>query len=79
MNGIPEGKLAAFWIIGSLAILFGAWIAGHVEMTLGVTQQSYLIALLIAFLLILFGGLCWVAIAVRIAEEEEIAIEEHSS
>lgn len=77
MKRIPEGKLAVFWIVGSIAILFGAWIVGHVEMTLGVTQQSYAIALLISLLLIMFGGICWVAIAVRIAEEEEVAITEH--
>lgn len=77
MNRIPEGKLAIFWIVGAIAILFGAWVAGHVEMTLGTTQQSYIIALIVSLLLILFGGLCWIAISVRIAEEEEIAIAEH--
>lgn len=75
MPEIPELKLIIFWILGSIAILFGSWIAGHVEQTLGVTTESYALALVVAFLLILFGGFMWIAVAVAVSEEEEIRFE----
>ncbi len=76
MADIPEGRLIVFWIIGALAILFGTWIAGHVETALGVTTGSYALALLVAFLLILFGGLAWIAVAVTVSQEEEVSMEQ---
>ena len=30
---LPEGKLALFWVAGSVLVLAGAWIAGHLEWT----------------------------------------------
>ncbi len=75
MEDLPEGKLIVFWIAGSLAIVFGAWIAGHVETTLGVTTGSYALAIIIATLLIMFGGLSWIAVAVTVAQEKELEIE----
>ena len=63
-------KMALFWVLGTICILFGSMIAGHLEKGLGVDELSYLLALLIAFVLILLGGLLWisVAIAVRLRE-----------
>lgn len=63
----PEGKWAAFWIVGGLLILIGAWIAGHVEFTLGVTPLSYWGAMAIAGVMVLLGGLAWIAVAVSVA------------
>ena len=65
---LPEGKLALFWIIGALAILLGAWISGHLERVLGVTDSSFYGTLFFAFILILFGGLAWIAVAVGVAQ-----------
>ena len=48
---LPEGKLVLFWIVGAIAIVFGAWIAGHVENTLGTTTGSYVLAIIISLLL----------------------------
>lgn len=72
MADVPEGRLIIFWIMGSLAILFGAWIAGNVERALGTTDLSFILALIVAFLLILFGGFLWIAVAVGVAHEEEV-------
>ncbi len=66
---LPEGKLAMFWILGSLMILWGSWIAGHLEWTLGTTNVSYYGSLLFAFILILLGGLCWIGVSVRVAHQ----------
>ena len=75
MEELPEGKLVLFWIVGALAIVFGAWIAGHVENTLGTTAGSYALAVIVAILLVMFGGLSWIAVAVTVSEEKEIEIE----
>jgi hypothetical protein len=61
---VKEGKFIMFWIVGALLILTGSWIAGHVEWTVGTTKFSYLLALILAFVLILLGGLCWIGVAV---------------
>jgi hypothetical protein len=71
MAEVPEGKLILFWIIGALALLLGSWIAGHVEKTLGVTDLSYALALLVALILFLFGGFLWIAVAIGVMHEEE--------
>lgn len=65
-----------FWSIGSLAILLGAWLAGRVEPVLGASTQSYAITLLIAFMLIFFGGFAWIAVSVAVTEEEEVEVFE---
>lgn len=63
-------KANIFWIIGTLAVFLGARIAGTVERsTLGVTTLSYYAALLVAFILILVGGLLWISVAGAIREE----------
>jgi len=63
---LPEGKLILFWVLGSIAILWGSWIAGHLEWVLGTTYISYYGSLLLSFVLILFGGLCWIGVAVKV-------------
>ena len=67
---LPEGKLALFWIFGSISILAGAWIAGRLEWVLGTTPLSYYGALFLALLLILFGGLAWIGVAVGVAQQK---------
>jgi len=66
---LPEAKLAIFWVLGSITILAGSWIAGHLEWVLGTTPVSYYGALLVSFILILFGGLAWIGVAVGVAQQ----------
>lgn len=54
----------AVWIIGSIFLLAAIWITQRLEMTVGVSTTSYMLALAIAFLLVLLGGLCWISVAV---------------
>ncbi len=52
-----------FWFIGSACIFFGALLAGSVEPgVLGATLGSVIIAYIIAFILILIGGMFWISI-----------------
>lgn len=66
-EAMPESKLALFWLIGGLLILFGGWIAGKVEWVLGTTALGYWGALIVAAIMILLGGLAWIAVAVSVA------------
>ncbi len=56
-------KLVVFWLIGGVLLLLGSWIIGHAEQNVGVPELSYALAILISFVLILAGGLCWIAVA----------------
>ncbi len=67
---LPEGKLALFWVLGAVAIMWGAWIAGHLQRgDLGVSAFSFYGSILVAFLLILFGGLAWIGVSVGVAQK----------
>ncbi len=59
-----------FWVVGSLCIFFGSLIAGSVEPSaLGASTESVVIAYIIAFILILVGGMFWISVSVAIQEE----------
>jgi len=59
-----EVKLVLVWIIGGLLLLAGTWITSNLELTIGVTDISYSIALLASLVLFLIAGLCWISVAV---------------
>ena len=59
-----SGKLIAFWILGGVFILFGAWILNNLELTIGVSDYSYALALVVAFIAFLIGGLFWISVGV---------------
>jgi hypothetical protein len=59
-----ELKLVIVWIIGGLLMLAGSWIMSNLELTVGVTSISYIIALLASVVLFLLAGLCWISVAV---------------
>ncbi len=70
-NGPPRtsrGKTRAFLDYRRVSDPYGSWIAGHLERVLGVTDTSFYGTLFVAFLLILFGGLAWIAVAVGVAQ-----------
>ncbi|MCD6496079.1 MAG: hypothetical protein J7K54_02295 [Candidatus Aenigmarchaeota archaeon] len=56
-------KLVAVWILGAVFVLSGSLIAGSVDMSLGVSPASYIAAVVLAFVLFLLGGLCWISVA----------------
>ena len=63
-------KLIAAWIGGGLLLLAGVWIASNLEMTVGVSETSYILALLVALGLILASGLLWISVAVATRHHE---------
>jgi hypothetical protein len=66
-------KIPAFWIIGSLCILFGSMIAGSLQRGLGVSESSFVIGLLSALLLFMIGGMFWIVVAVAVKKKAEIS------
>lgn len=65
-----EAREIVFWFLGAICVLFGAMIAGQAQPTeLGSTDLSYILAIIIAFLFILVGGLLWISLASTVEEE----------
>jgi type VI protein secretion system component VasK len=60
--------LVVSWILGGILITIAAWILGHIEQTVGVSPLSYALALFIAFILILVGGLVWITVASSVSK-----------
>lgn len=59
-----ESKPLFFWLFGSFLILLGAMIAGQARPdVLGASTSSFIISIVVAFILILIGGLMWIAVA----------------
>ena len=56
MEKIAEGRLFVMWIVGSISFLSGIWIAGQVEMVVGVTNSSYFFALLLSVVFNMIGA-----------------------
>ncbi len=66
-------RAVGFWIVGALFIFLGAMIAGSVEpYAYAATTSGVVISYIIAFVLILIGGMFWISAASYLAEEEEV-------
>lgn len=63
-------KLIAAWVIGGLFLLAGVWIVSNLEFTVGVSEASYALALIIALGFVLAAGLLWIAVAVATRNHE---------
>jgi len=57
-------KLVGVWILGGVLMLLGTWIIQNLELNVGVSAVSYVLALLIALILFLLTGLAWISVAV---------------
>jgi hypothetical protein len=57
-------KLVGVWILGGMFMLLGTWIVQNLELNVGVSGFSYVLAMLIALVLFLLAGLAWISVAV---------------
>ena len=64
-----SAKLVLAWIVGGLFLLGGMWIVSNLEMNIGVGDFQNGLALLIALVLFLVAGLCWISVAVATRQE----------
>ncbi len=63
-------RALAFWAIGAVCVFFGALIAGNIEPeVLGATTPSVILSYIVAFILILIGGMFWITTSVVHVEE----------
>ncbi|MCD6398372.1 MAG: hypothetical protein J7L08_00440 [Candidatus Aenigmarchaeota archaeon] len=59
-----NAKPLFFWLTGSLLVLFGAMIAGQARPdVLGASTSSFIISIVVAFILILVGSLMWITVS----------------
>ena len=57
-------KTAILWIFGSIFILLGSMISGRLDLSLGVNEMGFILALVISIMLFLIGGLLWISVAI---------------
>ncbi len=57
-------KLVGAWVLGALLLAAGTWIIQNLKLEVGVSEFSYGLALLVAFIFFLLGGLAWISVAV---------------
>jgi len=56
------------WILGAVFMAFGGLILGNIEWVEGTTKSSFVLSLVLAFLLILIAGMFWISAAVNAKE-----------
>jgi len=57
-------KMVLFWVLGTICVMAGSMVSGHLESSTGVTGIGYMFALVVAFVLFLLGGLLWISVAI---------------
>ena len=57
-------KMVLFWVLGTVCVMAGSMVSGHLESGPGVTGTSYTFALVVAFVLFMLGGLLWISVAI---------------
>lgn len=59
-----SAKLVLSWILGAVFMTLGVWIVSNLEVNLGVSEFSYIVAIVLAFILFLLAGFSWISVAV---------------
>jgi hypothetical protein len=59
-----SARLVGAWVLGAVLMLFGTWIIQNLKFEIGVSDVSYALALVMAFIFFLLGGLAWISVAV---------------
>jgi hypothetical protein len=54
-------KVHGFWIIGSVLIFAGSFLAGKIDFIEGTTPVSFGVSVLVSLVLILGGGAFWIS------------------
>lgn len=56
------------WILGSATLFIAGLIAGNLEWVEGITPVSFVLALLLSFMLFLLAGTLWISSAVNVED-----------
>jgi arginine exporter protein ArgO len=65
-----EFYVHGLWILSAIFFLIAGMIAGNIEFTLGTTQASYALSLLLAFILFLIATMLLISAAINAIKEE---------
>jgi len=57
------------WILGAVFMFIGGLISGNVEWAEGTTEFSFGFSVLLAFVMFLVAGMCWISAAVNARQE----------
>jgi hypothetical protein len=63
---MSSSRLILLWILGGVFLLIGIWVINNLEFGPGVGEYSYAIALVVALIFILMGGLLWINTSVGV-------------
>ncbi|MFH0889977.1 MAG: hypothetical protein V1836_02420 [Candidatus Aenigmatarchaeota archaeon] len=63
-----SAKHVVVWVLGALSAMIGAWIMGHLDKTVGVSDAGYMTAFFVAFILFLGTGWFWISVAIAVKE-----------
>lgn len=64
-------RAMCFWILGAIFVFLGSMVAGAVEPhAFAATTEGVIISYIIAFVLILIGGMFWISAASYLVESE---------
>jgi hypothetical protein len=58
------------WIFGSILMFVAGFIAGNIEWVSGTTDFSFYGSIVLAFVLFLIAGACWISSAVNARHEQ---------
>jgi len=59
-------KTVFLWILGSISIFLGSMIAGKLDLSPGVNEIGFILALVISIMFLLVGGLLWISVALAV-------------
>ena len=65
-----EFYVHGLWILGAVFFFIASLIAGNIEWVEGTTAFSFWVSVLLAFVLFLVAGMCWISAAVNARQEE---------
>jgi hypothetical protein len=57
------------WILGAVFMFIGGLVSGNVEWVEGTTEFSFGFSVLLAFVMFLIAGMCWISAAVNARQE----------
>jgi len=64
-----EYHVHGLWILGAVFLFIGGLIAGNIEWVEGATPFSFVFSVLLAFVMLLVAGMCWISAAVNARQE----------
>ena len=64
-----EFHVHGLWILGAVFLFIGSLIAGNIEWVEGTTEFSFAFSALLAFVMLLIAGMCWISAAVNAKQE----------